>query len=1781
VLLSVLALPAGAQASGQFSASIQLNPSSTQASTEASPQNPTLQTLVSFSYPNASDNVKSVTVDLAPGVLANPTVVNECTQADFNNDACASDSQIGAGSATANASDANGDGGGGTVTIPVKLFLIQQPAGDTSALAQVGLVAYLDGQPEVTQQSGAALSLDPNHQGSAELTFNSIPSQVTIGASTVNVQVTSISLSIFPTVNGKPFTIQTSNCTNSSVTSITATDTASATTNNTSEFTATGCPTQEADPSGHNAPVSTPATQGANGPDATGQFQLNPDDTSAGGNPNLSTIFDFNYADSSQGKLGGSNTNEPTSELYLPTGSAQFKWSSTTNPTTLTLASGTIPADIGVGDAIFGATGVPSGTKVTGFTSSTVSISRSVTNTKTTGTALTIVTSPVAAASTACSPSGTSASVFDYVCHVANSATTDIYPSFNTNQQDSGTAVCADMMMLTYSNSTPGTGSGNCAWIKSFSVELAAGVLANPSALKEYCPYEQWNTFSNAPNGATSTGPACPADTEIASGHAAANTYDDPADGNNGNQNSLITNLYLLPPDPADPTQLARVGATVTLSGVPVTGVLGTATLLPDGQVQLSFPSVPQAAFISGLLEYAQINRLALTVSRTVPRPVTTASVTGMVTPQSSTITGVSSLSGLTVGDHITGTDVPGNAVITSITPPSTITISANALGSGAALSDSLSVEQGHDITGTTTAGQPQVTDIADTSSLAAGDLVTGVGIPAATTIQSVDSSSQITLSTNATASGSTALDATPVALFTVNPPGCETAVSTATAMVQSDTLTNSLGQTEPATATVEPITVQSAFNPTGCTATDGGGRLGSPTAPSVTQSPSSTTVVSPNSATFSSLASGETAPAVQWQVSTDGGGTWTPDGDLHDSGAASPTLTVSAGSQWYQDGAEFEACFTNPTAGPVCSSPATLTVHQPSPFSASLALTPSTLAAGGNPTLTTNVNFTYPNSTDTVTSTTISLAPGLLANPAAVPTRCTSAQLTSYSCPSASVIGQGMVTANLHDRVGTPVPGVSGTDSLPVVLYLMPVSEDQTQVLAQVGLVAYFDGQGVVSVSGNATINDSGGVSLTFTNLPSQVTIGGAKPVTVAAQVTGISIQVNPQAGSPATRFTFNPSQCAPATSTMSATDTASTTANATSAFTPTGCANPSEQKVGSGDSGQGVQITSYSMLPDSQTVSTPTATAHPSLYTDMTLAYANPTDTIQNLTIALPPGVLANPAAVTSPCTLAQLNSPNQITLPNNSSDPNAGCPTASEIGSGWVQANARGAGNAPVDGTPLTGPINGQALLNTYVYLLRPSDCPTADGTAPPLACVGVLAALGPLPVQALVAPATLNDSGQAQITLTNVPKVVSVAGQTEAAQITAVHLTVNGETSDGHNFTIAPDGCDTVGSTVTASTYAGATVSAKSSFRPDAGFCGTPDETNTQWQPPASGNGRTFKIDTFHVQSVPTTTSATGNPEHPNVTTSASFEYANNATDWAANLVTLLPKGLLADPSVVATRCSPAQLASNSCPASSQVGSVAATVIVAGATSLDEVGGIYLMNGAPNEIARLGVTITSTSGSLIAAVEAPLTVTSNNNLVITLGGAGSDYPGGYPSTLPQKGVFGGVAQTMAIGGLTMTLNGGQGFLTSTSDCTSLLTSQMTATAIEGGAPVTLGASSSYTPTCGVPKTPTTVPLTSKVKSVTISKGTALVTVTCGSKPLCAGGSVVLNSTNGKGAKRLAIVRFRSLKFGDTKLKASLSALGKRTYTSTKVIVTTYTQLTIGGKIVSKNQKFRVRG
>jgi alpha-tubulin suppressor-like RCC1 family protein len=93
--------------------------------------------------------------------------------------------------------------------------------------------------------------------------------------------------------------------------------------------------------------------------------------------------------------------------------------------------------------------------------------------------------------------------------------------------------------------------------------------------------------------------------------------------------------------------------------------------------------------------------------------------------------------------------------------------------------------------------------------------------------------------------------------------------------------------------------------------------------APVVTKQPLDTTVNEGDGAAFEATASGFPSPTVQWEVSADGGSTWSPIG-----GGTSDRLTI-ASATGSEDGYEYRAVFAN-AAGEARSAVATLTVHAP-----------------------------------------------------------------------------------------------------------------------------------------------------------------------------------------------------------------------------------------------------------------------------------------------------------------------------------------------------------------------------------------------------------------------------------------------------------------------------------------------------------------------------------------------------------------------------------------------------------------------------------------------------------------------------------------------------------------------------------------------------------------------------------------------------------------------------------------------------------------------------------
>ncbi len=140
----------------------------------------------------------------------------------------------------------------------------------------------------------------------------------------------------------------------------------------------------------------------------------------------------------------------------------------------------------------------------------------------------------------------------------------------------------------------------------------------------------------------------------------------------------------------------------------------------------------------------------------------------------------------------------------------------------------------------------------------------------------------------------------------------------------------------------------QAVFSNSAGTATTSAATLTVQFAPAVTTNPSNQTVLVRQNATFTAAANGDPAATVQWQVSTDGGKTFS-----NINGSASTTLTlrnVTAAMNGY----EYRAVFSN-SIGSTTSSAATLTIHDAPTVTVNPAS--QTVMAGQNATFTVVAN--------------------------------------------------------------------------------------------------------------------------------------------------------------------------------------------------------------------------------------------------------------------------------------------------------------------------------------------------------------------------------------------------------------------------------------------------------------------------------------------------------------------------------------------------------------------------------------------------------------------------------------------------------------------------------------------------------------------------------------------------------------------------------------------------------------------------------------------------------
>lgn len=202
-----------------------------------------------------------------------------------------------------------------------------------------------------------------------------------------------------------------------------------------------------------------------------------------------------------------------------------------------------------------------------------------------------------------------------------------------------------------------------------------------------------------------------------------------------------------------------------------------------------------------------------------------------------------------------------------------------------------------------------------------------------------------------------------------------------------------------------------------------------------------------------------------------------------------------------------------------------------------SFTATPTSTQAGGDPSITTDLSFSYSTSGDSVESGTIVLPPGLLAAPSAVPSAdlCTTTELTARACPASGLIGTGTATT-------TP----SHTVTFAVYLMAPPSTAD----VAGVGVITTIDGTPMFSSTGTFDVisnADTGNVplgELTLSNIPN----------TYQVNTLDLTINGTTEASVPFTRM---PTSCAAGTEAVSIGTYDSETGTDTATITPTGCSS------------------------------------------------------------------------------------------------------------------------------------------------------------------------------------------------------------------------------------------------------------------------------------------------------------------------------------------------------------------------------------------------------------------------------------------------------------------------------------------------------------------------------------------------------------------------------------------------------------------------------------------------
>jgi hypothetical protein len=251
--------------------------------------------------------------------------------------------------------------------------------------------------------------------------------------------------------------------------------------------------------------------------------------------------------------------------------------------------------------------------------------------------------------------------------------------------------------------------------------------------------------------------------------------------------------------------------------------------------------------------------------------------------------------------------------------------------------------------------------------------------------------------------------------------------------------------------------------------------------APTITTNPTNQTINAGGTASFTVAAAGNPAPAVQWQVSTDGGATFnnlTNTGIY--SGATSDTLTV-AGATQAENGDRYQAVFSNALLGAGSSSTATTT--------------PATLAVG-TPVITVSAYAQLVSSAShTGTLHVQAEQDGTDAN-------------LSYTW---SIVSQPTVTASSEHQFGSEyvsssaplaIFAINGTNSAQNTPVTFLASGEYTlQVVAS---------NGTQSVTSQVQVTAKVNPKVTPVALTQTTTVSGVKPVGTAQSITGFVVTFN-----------------------------------------------------------------------------------------------------------------------------------------------------------------------------------------------------------------------------------------------------------------------------------------------------------------------------------------------------------------------------------------------------------------------------------------------------------------------------------------------------------------------------------------------------------------------------------------------------------------------------------------------------------------------------------------------